>query len=382
MQSIIKEQQKGEERLQDQLLSMEQEKIDLWAYLDEAGIKIPFSKMKRNSSAATGGMNSGKGSRPGSGYGASVGGRSSASRRTPSGSTPRARTSLIGHMATSTPSSRHVQSSFVEEVPVEDSAYTPRASSVSGQECFLNAKIAARGSSTLATVQQISRSGSGVDTMDLKYGTKSTVGVGNLMDGDNLAPMFTSSKEDLSFEVHGGDEAETEDEGCENVDAMLNDMTPSARTVMDMMTSEIGSSSLTKSTSLTGSSVHKSFINPSSSLTRSTSLTPSSTSKSPIASAALPSSSSTGVTTPAAPQADSIGANGQRVQCYRNGTVKETFPNGNTVITFVNGDVKQVNVDTGASVYFYAEARTTHTTHKDGSETFEFSNKQVSAFDS
>lgn len=66
---------------------------------------------------------------------------------------------------------------------------------------------------------------------------------------------------------------------------------------------------------------------------------------------------------------------GRRIVVYSNGTRKEIFPEGDSVIHFVNGDTKQVLGDRRV-VYFYAEARTTQTTHPDGTEEYEFADGQ------
>ena len=110
-------------------------------------------------------------------------------------------------------------------------------------------------------------------------------------------------------------------------------------------------------------------------------------------------------------------SDGTRIVSFRNGTEKELAPDGTSIVRFVNGDVKQVwcrdvtprlfaealGVNhillrhslflavltvpaqtfpaTGKVVYYYAEARTTHTTAADGTETFEFPSGQVSIAD-
>ena len=66
---------------------------------------------------------------------------------------------------------------------------------------------------------------------------------------------------------------------------------------------------------------------------------------------------------------------GSRTLRYRNGTIKEIYANGDSLVRFTNGDTKRtVN---GEVVYFYAEASTTHTTFRDGTERYEFPNGQV-----
>lgn len=76
---------------------------------------------------------------------------------------------------------------------------------------------------------------------------------------------------------------------------------------------------------------------------------------------------------------------------YRNGTVKEWLATGEQIIRFTNGDVKRIlptpdshgkAIDssvTGAAVvkYYYAAAKTMHTTYPDGKEVYEFENGQV-----
>merc|ERR1712196_130592 len=70
--------------------------------------------------------------------------------------------------------------------------------------------------------------------------------------------------------------------------------------------------------------------------------------------------------------------NGNKIIRYSNGTVKELEPNGYSVVRFTNGDTK-VNDPTqgGKVIYYYAEAKTTHTTLGDGTEIYKFSNNQV-----
>jgi hypothetical protein len=70
---------------------------------------------------------------------------------------------------------------------------------------------------------------------------------------------------------------------------------------------------------------------------------------------------------------------GRRVVQYRNGTQKELLPSGESVVRFVNGDSKTTGVgSSGVVVYYYAQANTTHTTYTDGLEVYEFPNNQVS----
>jgi hypothetical protein len=63
---------------------------------------------------------------------------------------------------------------------------------------------------------------------------------------------------------------------------------------------------------------------------------------------------------------------------YKNGTLKEVDPSGSSIVRFLNGDSKQYKADSGVVVYYYALADTTHTTHPDGLEIYEFPNKQAS----
>ena len=62
---------------------------------------------------------------------------------------------------------------------------------------------------------------------------------------------------------------------------------------------------------------------------------------------------------------------------YRNNTVKETFPDGKCLVRYSNGDTMLKDPSTGIVVYYYSQADTTHTTHKDGTNVYEFPNKQV-----
>lgn len=69
--------------------------------------------------------------------------------------------------------------------------------------------------------------------------------------------------------------------------------------------------------------------------------------------------------------------NGKREVVYKNGTTK-TVEGDLVEVRFVNGDVKKTDAKTGKVVYFYADARTTHTTDPaDGVDIFEFPNGQV-----
>lgn len=69
---------------------------------------------------------------------------------------------------------------------------------------------------------------------------------------------------------------------------------------------------------------------------------------------------------------------GRKRILYKNGTVKEIEADGSSLVKFLNGDTKKINSVSGTTVYYYAQADTTHTTFKDGLEVYEFPNKQVS----
>ncbi|XP_075577797.1 centrosomal P4.1-associated protein isoform X4 [Pelecanus crispus] len=69
--------------------------------------------------------------------------------------------------------------------------------------------------------------------------------------------------------------------------------------------------------------------------------------------------------------------NGCHLIFFPNGTWKKVGSDGKTVtITFFNGDVKQVMPDQTV-IYYYADAKTTHTTYADGLEVLHFSNGQI-----
>ncbi|XP_010154794.1 PREDICTED: centromere protein J, partial [Eurypyga helias] len=69
--------------------------------------------------------------------------------------------------------------------------------------------------------------------------------------------------------------------------------------------------------------------------------------------------------------------NGCHLIFFPNGTWKKVGSDGKTVtITFFNGDVKQVMPDQTV-IYYYADAKTTHTTYADGLEVLQFSNGQI-----
>lgn len=69
-------------------------------------------------------------------------------------------------------------------------------------------------------------------------------------------------------------------------------------------------------------------------------------------------------------------SDGSRCIHYRNGTIKIIDPQGTTTVQFLNGDTKRSDAR-GVVVYFYKQAATTHTTHPDGMEVYEFPNGQV-----
>ncbi|NXT67183.1 CENPJ protein, partial [Chaetops frenatus] len=69
--------------------------------------------------------------------------------------------------------------------------------------------------------------------------------------------------------------------------------------------------------------------------------------------------------------------NGCHLIFFPNGTWKKVGSDGKTItITFFNGDVKQIMPDQTV-IYYYADARTTHTTYSDGLEVLQFSNGQI-----
>jgi hypothetical protein len=84
-----------------------------------------------------------------------------------------------------------------------------------------------------------------------------------------------------------------------------------------------------------------------------------------------------GASTTQAERTEHLSEDGTRTIRYRNGTVKEIFVDGRSIVRFNNGDVKKTLPGSGMVVYYYAEARTTHTTYKNGLEVYEFPNKQV-----
>lgn len=80
---------------------------------------------------------------------------------------------------------------------------------------------------------------------------------------------------------------------------------------------------------------------------------------------------------PAAGRTEQVLPDGRKIIKYKNGTEKEVDTSGNSVVRFLNGDTKSVNPTSGVVIYYYAQAETTHTTFKDGLEVYEFPNKQV-----
>uniref|UniRef100_UPI00398EE012 centromere protein J-like n=1 Tax=Pristiophorus japonicus TaxID=55135 RepID=UPI00398EE012 len=69
--------------------------------------------------------------------------------------------------------------------------------------------------------------------------------------------------------------------------------------------------------------------------------------------------------------------NGNRIITFRNGTRKEVSADEQSVtITFFNGDVKQFMPDQKV-IYYYADAKTTHTTYPNGMEMLQFPNNQI-----
>ncbi|XP_069788220.1 centromere protein J-like isoform X3 [Narcine bancroftii] len=69
--------------------------------------------------------------------------------------------------------------------------------------------------------------------------------------------------------------------------------------------------------------------------------------------------------------------NGNRIITFRNDTRKEVSADGQSVtITLFNGDVKQFLPDQRV-IYYYADAKTIHTTFPNGTEMFQFPNNQI-----
>ncbi|XP_076800167.1 uncharacterized protein LOC143445153 [Clavelina lepadiformis] len=61
---------------------------------------------------------------------------------------------------------------------------------------------------------------------------------------------------------------------------------------------------------------------------------------------------------------------------FQNGTEKLVSPDGSTQIKFTNGDIKTISPDQTIT-YLYTSSGTKHTTHNNGMQVIEFSNKQV-----
>ncbi|XP_048351513.1 centromere protein J [Sphaerodactylus townsendi] len=71
---------------------------------------------------------------------------------------------------------------------------------------------------------------------------------------------------------------------------------------------------------------------------------------------------------------------GSHLIIFPNGTRKEVSCDGKTTtVTFFNGDIKQVLEDQRV-IYYYAEAKTTHTTYPTGLEVVHFSNGQIEKY--
>eukprot|EP00611_Tribonema_gayanum_P001445 TRINITY_DN11048_c0_g1_i1.p1 TRINITY_DN11048_c0_g1~~TRINITY_DN11048_c0_g1_i1.p1 ORF type:complete len:519 (+),score=105.93 TRINITY_DN11048_c0_g1_i1:349-1905(+) len=81
-----------------------------------------------------------------------------------------------------------------------------------------------------------------------------------------------------------------------------------------------------------------------------------------------------GVSSGTAQRGSGEGAGG--VVRFANGTQKEVLPDGSAVVRYTNGDTKRTHPRTGVVTYTYAAARTTHTTHPDGTEEFSFPSGQ------
>jgi hypothetical protein len=72
-----------------------------------------------------------------------------------------------------------------------------------------------------------------------------------------------------------------------------------------------------------------------------------------------------------------ISPDGVKITKYNNGTVKYKFADGASEVHFTNGDKKTQNPNDSTLVYFYALAKTTHTTYADGTEDYLFPTGQV-----
>jgi len=70
-------------------------------------------------------------------------------------------------------------------------------------------------------------------------------------------------------------------------------------------------------------------------------------------------------------------SDGRHVVSYRNGTLKEVFPDGRVLVKFSNGDTKLTDAAVGKVVYYYRSADTTHTTYPDGLQVYAFPNGQI-----
>ncbi|KAI1897506.1 hypothetical protein AGOR_G00083980 [Albula goreensis] len=68
---------------------------------------------------------------------------------------------------------------------------------------------------------------------------------------------------------------------------------------------------------------------------------------------------------------------GRRSVVFRNGTKKDITADGKSVtVMFFNGDIKQTLAN-GKEVYYYSDAKTTHTSYPDGLEVLQFPNNQI-----
>ncbi|XP_026701691.1 T-complex protein 10A homolog [Athene cunicularia] len=68
---------------------------------------------------------------------------------------------------------------------------------------------------------------------------------------------------------------------------------------------------------------------------------------------------------------------GRRIITFRNGTKKEISADKRmTMISFFNGDIKKIMPDQRV-IYYYADAKTTHTAYPDGLEVLQFPNNQI-----
>jgi len=76
-------------------------------------------------------------------------------------------------------------------------------------------------------------------------------------------------------------------------------------------------------------------------------------------------------------QTETVYRDGTRVFTYRNNTTRELTPEGHIIVRFHNGDIRKTHTGTGVEVYYFAEAKTTHTSYTDGTQLYEFPNGQV-----